>query len=317
MWLPTDVETHRDWHLETPLEVSSSQRVLYVHQGEIAYGIPEKDYDCVGSDDATTCIILLCRHVASGQLLVSHLDSAQQCTGIHNYIDAMVGSSHPEPEVNVSISGGILYMNDSIETLKALLSAISLCEVANCQLKMLNFSKNCGNQGLDWVQSQEVALCKNTELHSHMPKPHVMGCGFLIMTGEGERTVEVLPMAFPLHTRGPQALLRQAATLFSHNLHVVYSPDNGNVLRVDSSPSAKIFNLDSRTMEYFAKSCQLSNEDFLREWSSSPHCEPPHFVEELKQVLAWLVHTNRCGKEAVPPSGQFQLHNNEWVEVRA
>ena len=93
----------------------------------------------------------------------------------------------PEPEVNVSISGGILYMNDSIETLKALLSAISLCEVANCQLKMLNFSKNCGNQGLDWVQSQEVALCKNTELHSHMPKPHVMGCGFLIMTGEGEK----------------------------------------------------------------------------------------------------------------------------------
>ena len=60
MSLPTDVETHRDWHLETPLEVSSSQRVLYVHQGEIAYGIPEKDYDCVGSDDATTCIILLC-----------------------------------------------------------------------------------------------------------------------------------------------------------------------------------------------------------------------------------------------------------------
>lgn len=312
MWIPVDVELKRNWHTETPYRVKSSERGLYVHQGEIAYGIPERDFDCVGSDDATTCIILLCRHVVSGLLLVAHIDSDDKCSGLSKYIDVMVDDSHPE--VDVYISGGILYMTDSMRTLQALFFALGQCEIANCQLRMLNYSKNCGKQGLSLMMSNQKFDFSNAE-QLQMPKPYVKGCGFVMVEEDGEWGVKVLPMAFPLDTRGPRALIRQATTLLSRELNVVYSPCGGNLLRVKSSSSAKIFNLDRQTIDYFTKSCHLPTEDFLKEWSSSPHCEPPHFSEEMKQILKWIVDINRRGKKAVPTTTHFQLKKNEWQEV--
>ena len=312
MQLPRDVETKPDWHLESPYIANSSHRTFYVHQGEIAYGVPESQYDCVGSDDATTCFIMLCRHAASGQLLATHLDSAQKCELIYCYIDSMVPPQSTDRNVDVYISGGMIYMSDSINTLHGIFTSIKACQIAVCRLKLLNFSNNCGASGLDMVGKN----LKNTKIQSYMPKPHVKGCGFLINKSSKYNSVEVVPMHFPLDARGPLSHLRQATSLFlaAGKLRVVYSTNTEHFL-VDSTPSAEMWNLDQKTIEYFCSSLNLPDDSFLQEWSTSPHCEPLHFTQELKSVLKLLIVVNRQGKEAIPSGGQFRFGDGKWIEV--
>ena len=45
-----------------PRIVTENDRALYVHQGEIITNLQEDLFDIIGSDDATTCIIILARN---------------------------------------------------------------------------------------------------------------------------------------------------------------------------------------------------------------------------------------------------------------
>lgn len=55
----------------------SSRGLLYVGQREFATSIPQdKNVTIIGSDDATTCIIVVVRHSGSGATALAHFDGS-------------------------------------------------------------------------------------------------------------------------------------------------------------------------------------------------------------------------------------------------
>lgn len=287
------------WWTSQPHLVSAHERSLYVHQGEIGYGISGDQYDVVGSDDATTCFIVLARHRKSGHLLAAHVDTEARAETLGRHIDSLTDSNIDDRTVDIYISGGIVYIKDSVDTLAVLLESIQGCS-SDCHLRLLNFEKNCGEAGL------------SVNASSKLPRPIVLGCGFIIKG----KDVSVVPMKFPLSARGPLAHHRQALMLTTDEPKVVYQ---SNCNRLLISPAwSELRNLDKDTRDYFRDSLSLPDDAFIEQWSTSPHCEPPHFISEMRSTLLYIV-SERNDDSLLSPDiingASFQLQQNEWVMV--
>lgn len=69
--------------------VSTSPQIglLYIHQREMAAVAPhDKQINLIGSDDATTCIIVVVKHTGSGAIALAHLDGC----GVEEAVEKMV-----------------------------------------------------------------------------------------------------------------------------------------------------------------------------------------------------------------------------------
>ena len=60
---------------------------VYVGQRELAVVAPADNIQIVGSDSATTCLVVLLRHQASGVAGVGHLDTPSE---VRRYIQALL-----------------------------------------------------------------------------------------------------------------------------------------------------------------------------------------------------------------------------------
>jgi hypothetical protein len=72
-----------------PLVPERSSRALYVHQGEVAVVAADGSFSFVGSDDATTCIILLARNADRSRILVAHIDSPDRCSNLTDILEEL------------------------------------------------------------------------------------------------------------------------------------------------------------------------------------------------------------------------------------
>lgn len=292
------------WSTSSPHLVSMQERSLFVHQGEIGWGLgARKFYDVIGSDDATTCFILLARHRTSDSFLVTHVDSATRAIQVGAHVDSLAknSSSNGDGVIDIYISGGIWDKPVSVDVLSALLKSINDCS-SNCHLRLLNFAKNCG-EGDHSVERAKRIL-----------RPVVQGCGFLI--GNQEDDINVIPMIFPLETRGPLPHFRQAMMMTSDELRVVVSLPHSDRLLV-SPAGQELRTLDYFTREFYHNSLSLSDEKFLRHWSTSPHCEPPHFISDFRETIACILQASERDEKLVPPhminGAAFQLRDNYWT----
>ncbi|KAG5877398.1 hypothetical protein JTB14_037020 [Gonioctena quinquepunctata] len=63
--------------LAIPNKVIGPVGLLYVQQREYAATVPhDKNVNIIGSDDATTCIIVVIRHSGSGAVSLGHFDGS-------------------------------------------------------------------------------------------------------------------------------------------------------------------------------------------------------------------------------------------------
>lgn len=291
------------WTATVPHVVSVEERCLYVHQGEIGYGMGSR-FDIVGSDDATTCVIVLARNRANGSFLVTHVDCEGRAVQVGEHIDSLMDSLSDNNTniVDIYISGGMWYMPDSVNIMSSLLASIQECS-SECYLRLLNFEKNCGEEHFSAEKARE--LC---------PKPIVSGCGFLI---RNQNDFDVIPMKFPLDTRGPLPHFRQAIMMTSENLSVVCHLHSD---RISVSPAGQgLRNLDEHTRGFYLQTLSLSDEDFLQTWSTSPNCEPPHFVSDFKKTISCILQSSERNEKFLSHvainGASFQLSNNKWVMV--
>ena len=269
-----DVGGPQQWIQSNPCyEVGMVDRALYVHQGEIAIVANGDDFDVVGSDDATTCFIVLAKyHGHNGAMIVTHIDTEQRASGIGYFLDRLA-EGKDDCGVDVYISGGLAYMKDSANVLIAIIESIRSTRMTICNLKLLNFQSNCNN----------------SDDGESIRKPNVTGCGFRI---KGDDRV-VVPMKFPIQTRGPAGYLRQAMMLFSDHLSVVVAPENGSAVCIH--PNVEQLAVSGPTRAHLQDSLRLSDGEFILRWSTSPHCEPDHFVSELKGVVSFLLGLDKRG----------------------
>ncbi|ERL92071.1 hypothetical protein D910_09393 [Dendroctonus ponderosae] len=95
--------------LSVPNKVIGPVGLLYVLQRELAVTVPhDKNVNVLGSDDVTTCLIVVVRHSGSGAVALAHLDGSgideAVCTMIQRVQDLALG--YQEGRIEVQLVGG-------------------------------------------------------------------------------------------------------------------------------------------------------------------------------------------------------------------
>ncbi|ETN67650.1 hypothetical protein AND_000531 [Anopheles darlingi] len=95
--------------LSIPTKTVGAPGLLYVCQREMAAVAPhDRNVNIIGSDDATTCIIVVVRHSGSGAIALAHLDGS----GTDEAVSAMVtrvqelAFGYPEGRIELQLIGG-------------------------------------------------------------------------------------------------------------------------------------------------------------------------------------------------------------------
>lgn len=287
-----------------PRVVNESDDVLYVGQGEIAVGVPGSSFTVVGTDDATTCMMLLAHGAATNSLLVTHLDGPERCAGLAGFLDSMVPVEEEEEEgsaaLDVYVVGGMLLEQGEHEHSEALLASIlmqlELTVQSQCRLHLLS------------VLSHNTSRAADGSL-----RPKVCGAGFVCASRPDSASSSpswtssgpfVAHLSFPPASRGPCTAQRNAALSFGMDsgLRLLYPAPSLHTqtqqqltpplpLRVHVAPVQLI--PQARALARHLS--RLPSPQLLQATSSSPLCEPPHYAAELRAALAWVLGLGKGG----------------------
>ncbi|XP_045495469.1 protein N-terminal asparagine amidohydrolase isoform X1 [Colias croceus] len=246
--------------LSAAARVVAPPGLLYVAQREMAAVVPhDKNVTIIGSDDATSCIIVVLRHSGSGAVALAHLDGS----GTAEAASAMVARvqqlaiGYPEGRLELQLIGGF---TDPHGYADELFSNI-----------MISFHR----------QSEEIDLtlaccCElNTALGGGTPSPLVTGVGVDIRAGD------LFPATFP--DKGPELPLRCARTITG-------GPNCAQVLDIYDNAVGMLrigpFNYDPlRGVDLWL---EQSDEFILQHLSTTPSVEPPHFVHNIRVTLKFI-----------------------------
>ncbi|XP_015184955.1 PREDICTED: protein N-terminal asparagine amidohydrolase isoform X1 [Polistes dominula] len=242
-----------------PAKLVGPVGLLYVQQREMAATVPvDKNVSILGSDDMTTCIIVVVKHSGSGASALAHLDGA----GTEDAAAAMIqrvtelSIGFPEGRLELQLVGG--YSDPR------------------------NYSEELFYNILSAFQKQPVeidlTLCcvgeLNTTVRGGIHWPVIYGIGLNLKTGE------IFPATFP--DKGPDQPLRCARQLTGgQQVHVLDVYDyNLGLLRIGP------FNYDPlRGVDLW-----LSQTDqfILQHLSTSPEVELPHFASQIRATLKYI-----------------------------
>ncbi|XP_048869819.1 protein N-terminal asparagine amidohydrolase [Brienomyrus brachyistius] len=246
------------------LENVDIKRLLYVQQREFAATTPaDKSVTVLGSDDATTCHLVVLRHTGSGATCLAHCDGFSTWTEVPSIVKAVATLSGKASggRLELHLIGG--FDDDRKTSHKLSLNLLAA------------FQK----------QEEDIHLvtCCITELNDVVTdgihRPAVYGIGVNVKTGD------VFPATFS--RRGPAEELRSARTFIGGQMLEIY--DSSKEL-VKISPCKWSSN---RELIFW-----LTQDDdtILQYLSTSPMAEPPHFIQHIKMTIQFLLeHPNADG----------------------
>ncbi|XP_054460642.1 protein N-terminal asparagine amidohydrolase isoform X1 [Anoplopoma fimbria] len=259
-----------------PLVDVDPKCLLYVQQREFAATTPADNcVSVIGSDDATTCHLVVLRHTGSGAVCLAHCDGSSTWSEIPLLVKAVtsLSSFSKEGRLELHLAGGF---NDESKT-----------------SHKLSFNILAAFQKL----KEEIHLetCCITEMNDVVVdgthRPVVYGIGVNVKTGE------VFPSSFFTH-KGPAVELRSARTFTGGQMADIYDSSRG---LVKIGPCRWSPNLD------IAFWLSQNDDTILKYLSTSPMAEPPHFVQHMKTTIQFLLeHPN---SDSLFPGGQPQLYH--------
>lgn len=265
---------------------------LYVAQGEFGV-VPGNDskVKTVGSDDATTCHIVIIRH-PSGTVGVAHFDgSKNEEAAISAMVEKITSIEREVEGLQLCVVGGYLPEKGSNEASKN--------EAEHLSLKILGMfiHHKCSFQLSLWC------TCRlNTLQGSNGPQPIVYGVGVEVQTGS------IFPAFFKSHE--PNLPLRSASRWMSGDgrLYDLYDHISGTIA---------IGPFYYSNIDWFSFYLQFPDDLLLRNFSTSPKVEPPHFCQDLRKVFQLFVDhpnpqktlfpDNRPKKYVINSSGMWEL----------
>uniref|UniRef100_A0A1A7YJQ6 N-terminal asparagine amidase n=1 Tax=Iconisemion striatum TaxID=60296 RepID=A0A1A7YJQ6_9TELE len=270
-------ENARTFRSKPPVEVDP-KCLLYVQQREFAATTPADEYVSVlGSDDATTCHLVVLRHTGSGAVCLAHCDGSRTWSEVQLIVKAVASLSNvcKDGRFELHLVGGF---NDDAKTSHKL--SLSVLAAFQKQEQDIHLETCCITDMNDIVENG---------LH----KPAVYGIGVNVKTGE------VFPASFP--QKGPAEELRSARTFTGGQMADIYDSDHG---LVKIGPCKWSPDMD------IALWLSQSDDTILKYLSTSPMAEPPHFVQHIKSTIQFiLAHPNSDG---LFPGRQPQLyHRNQ------
>ncbi|XP_053606304.1 protein N-terminal asparagine amidohydrolase [Plodia interpunctella] len=240
--------------------VVGPQGLLYVGQRELAAVVPhDKNVNIIGSDDATSCIIVIVRHSGSGAVALAHLDGSGTAEAASTMVSRVqqLAVGYPEGRLELQLVGGF---TDPHRYSDELFASI-----------MLSFHR------LSVEIDLTLACCceLNTALEGGAASPLTAGAALDVRSGE------LFPAAFP--DKGPELALRGARMITGgpHSAQVLDIYDNAvGMLRIGP------FNYDPlRGVDLWL---EQSDDFILQHLSTTPNVEPPHFVHNIRLTLKFI-----------------------------
>ncbi|XP_027216266.1 protein N-terminal asparagine amidohydrolase-like [Penaeus vannamei] len=236
---------------------------LFVAQGE--YGVvPAKDtkVKIVGSDDATTCHVVVIRH-PSGTTAVAHFDGRKnEEDALKAIVEKMHRLEHDTSDLELFVVGGYQPEEGSREAKRNESELLSLKI-----LRMFGHHKCTFNLSL-WCTGR-----LNTRTGMDGPMPIAYGVGVDMSNG----------LLFPAHftSHEPNLPLRSASRWVSEGMLCdLYDHKNGTIC------IEPFYYKDMETFSYYVN---LPDKVLLKNFSTSPRVEPPRFCDELRKVFQVFV----------------------------
>jgi protein N-terminal asparagine amidohydrolase len=274
--IPEIMEAADEFLAHEPRHFTSgeSQRILYVHQGEVAHATLDQ-CDIIVSDRATTCHILAFRSVSKNGPLVS-MSHISDCTSdasirsmVLEHIDSHDLDSNSIRRKNETSMNIDVFICGGFEDEEAISRKIS----KNLIHSLSRMASEISDRATFILQ-----LCAITSINdTGFGTPIARGLGLTIQTGEA------CIASVDLDATGPALCLR-SARLWSENessdiLSVIHTP-RSNTLCINPFHYAPFLQMDTLL--------PLSDEILLQYVSTSPSIEDPSFCEIIRSTLRFI-----------------------------
>uniref|UniRef100_A0A3Q3WL84 Uncharacterized protein n=1 Tax=Mola mola TaxID=94237 RepID=A0A3Q3WL84_MOLML len=268
-----------------PLVDVDPKCLLYVQQREFAATTPaDKFVSVIGSDDATTCHLVVLRHTGSGAVCLAHCDGSSTWTEVPLLVKAVTSliTDNKEGRLELHLVGGF---NDDSKTSHKL--SLNLLAAFHLQKEDIHLETCCITEINDIVVGG---------IH----RPVVYGIGVNVKTGE------IFPSLFT--HKGPAEQLQSARTFTGGQMADIY----------DSAPGLiKIGPCKWSPNRDVAFWLSQDDETILKYLSTSPMAEPPHFVQRMKSTIKFFLE--HPVSDSLFPGGQPQLYRRSetgsWERV--
>ncbi|XP_077305022.1 protein N-terminal asparagine amidohydrolase isoform X2 [Lithobates pipiens] len=236
------------------LQIFGPKGCLYIHQRELAATTPnDSSISVLGSEDATTCHIVVLRHTGSGAICLAHCDGTDTENEVASIIEAINSlPNSTEGRLELHIVGGF---NDERQLSQRL--SQQLLRAFDNQVQEIHLVTFCVT---------DLNNKKNDGIHL----PIIYGIVHV-------KTGEIFKAKFQDHQ--PDEDLRLAYILVGGNMVNIYDAKQEQ-LNIGPYSWTPFPNVDF----------WLEQEDkqILQCFSTSPEAEPPHFVGDIRSALQFL-----------------------------
>ncbi|KAH3745013.1 protein N-terminal asparagine amidohydrolase [Pelomyxa schiedti] len=260
--------------------VPLTARSLYVGQKEICFCGLDEGFEFVGSDDATTCLLLVARCPQTDRIACTHMDSRRSARDLAKVLKAgLIGEANTISSFVVEIwLVGAIPDDDSKD------GSDDLVQKVVGELK----NQEAWNVGSPVIVNIRVACV--LEVNSR-PIPddedgHTVPISMGIAATYNGNSFAVVPAFWPPNARGPEIPLRTGRLWADEkNLTQIY-PREGRPGMVGITP----YTPGTDGQEEFQTLLDTEDDsEFKEEVSSSPWCEPDHFVSEVKAAMRFYL----------------------------
>ena len=274
--------------------LKKSDHVLYVFQRELATISPNQknsSLEWISSDDATTCHIVVIIEEYTRSISLGHFDGCDTSNGLEKMFASIleiVNLSSTKDKDNSEISYSMYIFGGFNDSKK--------------------YSENLFKEIIEYAIQCEVrinlklapAWLLNSKLRVGKQIPIIFGVAVNIKTAE----IVIAENRNP----GPDIILRRARILFGGNKEMINIYDSTNGIVYLDPFQYKI----SKYAKYFL---QLPDQKYLEYMSTSPHCEPAHFVRRSKGAILFTLENPNPYKDVF--NGNIRKYklgrNDEWA----
>lgn len=274
---------------DQPSVVQSPSKLLYVQQREFAVVSPADDsIDILGSEDATTCHLLVLRHTGSGVTALSHFDGCGMDEGLESMIAKMLTTSRGAPEggrIEAHVIGG--FIDDRKESVNLFQNLFDIFRQSRHDIHIIT-----------------ACVCDANDVI----KPNGIHYPLLYGVGVNCKTGALFPATFP--DKGPDTALRSARHFTGQT--------RKRVLDIYDAKNKKLvieaFEFDPWEE---ARLWLIQPDDFILNYlSTSPNQEPMDFVPTLKETLRFIVENPSLSKDVFPDGASRVFEKDadgKWV----
>ncbi|XP_044159736.1 protein N-terminal asparagine amidohydrolase isoform X1 [Bufo gargarizans] len=269
-----------------PTQIVGPHGFLYVQQRELAATTPhDRSISILGSEDATTCHIIVLRHTGSGATCLAHCDGSDSENEVAAIIQAVKSlTKTTEGRLELHMVGGF---NDQRQL--SLKLSRQLLKVFHQQAEDVHL----------------VTLCVtdiNDKKENGIHLPVIYGIAVNVKTGE------IFKAKF--QDRQPDEDLRSAYIMTGGHMVNVYDAETE---QLNIGPYSW---LPFPNIEFW-----LSQEDkqILDCFSTSPQAEPPYFVQHMKSSLQYLKNNPHPQVSVFPnktPRSYKKKADGQWERIQ-